>query len=98
MRLYEFAWRRARDGQDLDTSIVEGLGRARDEIERAFERAVHRGLSRRLFALDAALGLSASNFVRAWFKITSADAARRRDEGRALSPSFSEYDDERIAS
>lgn len=97
MRLYEFAWRRARDGQDLDVSIVEGLGDARTEIERSFERAVHRGLSRRLFALDSALGLSASNFVRAWFKVASADAARRRDGGRALSPSFDEFD-ERIAS
>jgi hypothetical protein len=97
MRLYEFAWRRARDGQDLDVSILEGLSDARAEIERAFDRAVHRGLSRRLFPLDSALGLSASNFVRAWFKVASAEAARRRDEGRALSPSFSEYD-ERIAS
>jgi hypothetical protein len=97
MRLYEFAWRRARDGQDLDMIIVEGLGAARAEVERAFERAVHRGLSRRLFPLDSALGLSASNFVRAWFKVARAGAERRRDEGRALSPSFSEFD-ERIAS
>ncbi len=97
MRLYEFAWRRARDGQDLDMIIVEGLSAARAEIERSFERAVHRGLSRRLFPLDAALGLSASNFVRAWFKVTNAEAAERRVEDNLLIPRFSEFD-ERIAS
>lgn len=97
MRLYEFAWRRARDGQDLDMSIVEGLAGARAEIERAFERAVHRGLARRLFPLDAALGLSTSNFVRAWFKVANAEAARRRADGNLLVPHFAELD-ERVAS
>lgn len=96
MRLYEFAWRRARDGQDLDTTIIEGLSGARAEIERSFERAVHRGLSRRLFVLDAALGLSASNFVRAWFKTTNASGARSR-AGKLPAPLFSQLD-QRVAS
>lgn len=69
LRLYEFAWRRARDGQDLETTFVEGLAQARAEIERIFEHALHRELTRRLCTLDAALGLSASNFVRQWFKL-----------------------------
>ncbi len=72
LRLYEFAWRRARDGQDLETTFVEGLDQARAEIERIFERALHRELTRRLCTLDAALGLSASNFVRHWFKLRPA--------------------------
>ena len=69
LRLYEFAWRRARDGQDLDMTLIEGLHGARAEIERAFTRAVQRELTHRLYALDAALGLSASNFVLNWFKL-----------------------------
>jgi hypothetical protein len=97
LRLYEFAWRRARDGQDLDTTIVEGLGGARSEIERAFERAVHRGLARRLFVLDAALGLSASNLIRAWFKLSQASNAASRAAGAALTPLFSDLN-QRIAS
>ncbi|HEX8422658.1 MAG TPA: hypothetical protein VF634_04565, partial [Pyrinomonadaceae bacterium] len=56
LRLYEFAWRRARIGQDLDTTLVEGLDGARREIEHSFERALHRQLSRHLHPLDAALG------------------------------------------
>ncbi|MBA3240781.1 MAG: hypothetical protein H0T60_06090 [Acidobacteria bacterium] len=96
MRLYEFAWRRARDGQDLDTTIVEGLSGARADIERSFERAVHRGLSRRLFVLDAALGLSASNFVRAWFKTKNASGAQSRAD-KLPAPLFSQLD-QRVAS
>jgi hypothetical protein len=75
LRLYEFAWRRARNGQDLDTTLSEGLDAARPEIERSFERAVHRQLSQHLFTLDAALGFSASNFVLDWFKLKHASAA-----------------------
>jgi hypothetical protein len=75
LRLYEFAWRRARGGQDLDIALVEGLDGARLEIARSFERAVHRQLSRHLFPLDAALGLSASNFVLDWFKLANAETA-----------------------
>jgi hypothetical protein len=72
LRLYEFAWRRARDGQDLDTTIIEGLHGARADIERAFERAVRRELAHRLCTLDATLGVSASNFVLNWFKLAHA--------------------------
>lgn len=72
LRLYEFTWRRARDGQDLDTTLVEGLGDAQAQIERAFTRAVQRVLARHLAALDAALGLSASTFVRNWFRLRPA--------------------------
>jgi hypothetical protein len=72
LRLYEFTWRRARGGQDLDTTLVEGLHAAQAQIERAFDRAVHRELTRHLFALDTALGLSATNFVRRWFKLKAA--------------------------
>ncbi|HEV2882724.1 MAG TPA: hypothetical protein VGX24_15720 [Pyrinomonadaceae bacterium] len=78
LRLYEFAWRRARGGQDLDTTLIEGLDGARREIEHSFERALHRQLSRQLFSLDAALGFSASNFVLDWFKLTHADGAGQR--------------------
>ncbi len=69
LRLYEFTWRRARDGQDLDTTIIEGLSGAEAEIERAFARALHRELSHQLFPLNAALGFSASDFVLNWFKL-----------------------------
>jgi hypothetical protein len=72
MRLYEFAWRRARDAQDMATTLVEGLGEARLQIERAFRGAAHRELSRHLFTLDAALGFSAADFVLGWFASTKA--------------------------
>ena len=75
LRLYEFIWRRARDGQDLDATLVEGLAGAQAEIARAFERAVRRELSRRLFTLDPAFGLSASSFVLNWFRLRRAPAA-----------------------
>lgn len=96
LRLYEFAWRRARDGEDLDITLVEGLDAAPAEIERAFERTVHKELSRRLFAVDAALGFNASNFVLDWFKLASAASAPGASAGLAL-PFFSDLD-RRIAS
>lgn len=76
LRLYEFAWRRARDGQDLMMTIVEGLEGARAQVERAFGAAVRRELSRNLFALDASLGFSASSFVLNWFKLAKDSAAK----------------------
>ncbi|HJR07873.1 MAG TPA: hypothetical protein VJ842_11470 [Pyrinomonadaceae bacterium] len=101
LRLYEFAWRRARGGQDLDIALVEGLEGARTEIARSFERAVHRQLSRHLFPLDAALGLSASNFVLDWFKLknaTAADAEGRSDDAsNVLVPFFPDIN-QRVAS
>jgi hypothetical protein len=75
LRLYEFAWRRGRDGQDLGITLVEGTAAARAEIERAFETALRRELSRQLFTLNAALGLDASDFVLDWFKLSNAPAA-----------------------
>jgi hypothetical protein len=83
LRLYEFAWRRARDGRDLGVTLVEGLGAARAQIERAFESAARRELSRNLFALDAALGFSASGFVLDWFKLLKASRAKREAEAAA---------------
>ncbi len=84
MRLYEFAWRRARGGRDLSTTVVEGLEGAREQMGRAFETAVRRELSRSLFALDAALGFSAVGFVLEWFRSQKAHAAREwSEEGRA---------------
>lgn len=84
LRLYEFAWRRARDGQDLGVTLVEGAAAARAEIERAFETALRRELSRQLFTLGPALGLDASDFILDWFKLSaaSAGAARPTDEAR----------------
>jgi hypothetical protein len=67
LRLYEFTWRRARDGQDTAVTLVEGLGEARRQIERSFRAAVRRELSRHLFTLDAALGFAAADFVLDWF-------------------------------
>jgi hypothetical protein len=93
LRLYEYAWRRARDGEDLDITFAEGIDAARAEIEHAFERAVHHELSRRLFSLDAALGLGASNLVIDWFKLAG---AKDRQAG-ALMPLFTEFD-QRVAS
>lgn len=82
LRLYEFAWRRARSGRDLDTTIVEGLDMARAQIERPFERAVLRELARALFTLDAALGFNAAAFVLDWFRTAKAhdNAARHAGE------------------
>jgi hypothetical protein len=96
LRLYEFAWRRARDGRDLDITLVEGLDAARAEIERAFGRAVHRELARRLFPLDAPLGFNASNFVLDWFKLATAPGARG-DASVALMPLFNDLN-QRVAS
>jgi hypothetical protein len=93
MRLYEFVWRRARDGEDLDTTLVEGLTNARAEIEHGFERAIRRELARRLFTLDAALGFNASDFVLDWFKLTKAAGA----SSGALTTLFSDLD-QRVAS
>jgi hypothetical protein len=76
LRLYEFAWRRARGGRDLDTTIVEGLDAARAEVERAFARAARRELARALFPLDAALGFPASGFVLEWFRAGAAHSGR----------------------
>jgi hypothetical protein len=76
LRLYEFAWRRARGGRDLDTTVVEGLDTARAEFERAFTRAVRRELSRALFPLDAALGLPAAAFALEWFRAAKSHAGR----------------------
>ena len=80
LRLYEFAWRRARGGRDLQTTVVEGLDGAREQIGRAFETAVRRELSRALFPLDAALGFSAVGFVLEWFRSGRSEAARARRE------------------
>jgi hypothetical protein len=96
LRLYEFAWRRARNGQDLDTALIEGLDGARAEIERSFERAVHRQLSQHLFTLDAALGFSTSNFVLDWFKLKHASGAQSNAAG-VLVPLFPTLD-QRVAS
>ncbi|HEX8149761.1 MAG TPA: hypothetical protein VF591_21455 [Pyrinomonadaceae bacterium] len=68
MRLLEFAWRRARGGRDLDTTVVEGLDAARAQVGQAFSRAARRELSRALFPLDAALGFTAAGFVLEWFR------------------------------
>ena len=80
LRLYEFAWRRARGGRDLHTTVVEGLDGAREQMGRAFETAVRRELSRALFPLDAALGFPAAGFVLEWFRSAKSDAARARRE------------------
>jgi hypothetical protein len=96
LRLYEFAWRRARGGQDLDTTLIEGLEGAHREIERSFERALHRQLSRHLFPLDAALGFSASDFVLDWFKLANAGGAGTR-ASNVLVPLFPDMD-RRVAS
>jgi hypothetical protein len=78
MRLYEFAWRAARGGHDLGTTLVEGLDGARAQIEHAFEAAVRRELARSLFPLDAAAGFSASRFVLGWFRSAKSAGAERR--------------------
>ena len=83
LRLYEFAWRRARAERELDLTLIKGLGGARALIEQAFERAARRELSRHLFTLDAALGFGTGNFVLNWFKSMKA-AAQRKPEVRAL--------------
>ena len=78
MRLYEFAWRSARGGRDLGTTLVEDLGGARAQIEHSFEAAVRRELARNLFPLDAAAGFSASRFVLGWFRSAKGSGAERR--------------------
>jgi hypothetical protein len=80
LRLYEFAWRRARGGRDLHTTVVEGLDGAREQMGSAFETAVRRELSRALFPLDAALGFSAVGFVLEWFRSARSEAERARRE------------------
>jgi hypothetical protein len=93
LRLYEFAWRRARDRADLDITIAEGIDSAQAEIARAFERAVRRELARRLFTLDSSLGFGASDFVLGWFRLNKTSAATTA----ALAPRFADLG-ERVAS
>jgi hypothetical protein len=80
----------------LDITLVEGLAAARAEIERAFGRAVHRELARRLFMLDAPLGFNASNFVLDRFRLMAADGAKDGAAG-ALMPLFTDLN-QRVAS
>ncbi|HLM55876.1 MAG TPA: hypothetical protein VK422_07065 [Pyrinomonadaceae bacterium] len=89
LRLYEFAWRRARAGHDLATTVVEGLGGAREQFERAFRGAARRELSRALHTLDRALGFSATAFVLDWFRLAK---AARASEGEAAAAPFVELD------
>ena len=96
MRLYEFAWRRARAGRDLGAVVVEGLGAARAQIERAFQAAVRRELARSLHTLDAALGFSAGAFVLDWFRLSLSLGEGEGDAGRRGQP-FARLD-ERVAS
>jgi hypothetical protein len=96
MRLYEFAWRRARAGRDLGTVVVEGLGAAREQIERAFQAAVRRELSRSLHTLDGALGFSSSAFVLDWFRLSRARVGG--EDGAGVREPLSERLDERVAS
>lgn len=97
LRLYEFAWRRARGGHDLDTALIEGLETAHAEIKRSFERALYHQLSRQLFTLDRALGFSASNFVLDWFKLKQTTGADKHQPANVLMPRFTKLD-QRIAS
>ena len=69
MRLYEYAWRRARDGKDVEVSIISEPDKLRHDLEKALERVSLRTLARDLFALDAVLGTSANRFVLATFKL-----------------------------
>lgn len=80
LRLYEFAWRRARSGRDLSATVVEGLEGARAEIGRAFETAARRELARALYALDAALGFGAADFVLDWFRAAKSRAERAESQ------------------
>ena len=79
MRLYEYAWRRARDGNDVDVCLIEGSDDLRRRIEGEFERALSRTLARDLFALDRSLGMSATRFVMAAFKLRRESAAKRQN-------------------
>ncbi|HEV7891989.1 MAG TPA: hypothetical protein VGP08_15195 [Pyrinomonadaceae bacterium] len=92
MRLYEFAWRRARDAQDMATTLIEGLDDARLQIERAFRGAARRELSRHLFTLDAALGFSAADFVLGWF--ASAKTAGEWSRGQTVGGARIDHDAE----
>ena len=86
MRLYEFTWRRARDGHDTATTLAEDLGEARRQIERAFRAAVRRELSRHLFTLDEALGFSAAGFVLDWFANAKASDSESEPHARDAAP------------
>jgi hypothetical protein len=68
MRLYEFSWRRARDGRDLGVTVLEGLARAEAEIGRALDAAARRKLARELSTLDAAFGMNVTQLLLARFK------------------------------
>ncbi|HEX7176182.1 MAG TPA: hypothetical protein VF240_13050 [Pyrinomonadaceae bacterium] len=82
MRLYEYAWRRAREGRDVDVAVGEGAAGARSCIEGVFERAVGGRLARDLCALDDALGMNASRLVLTKFKMRREQAGARRAETR----------------
>ena len=85
LRVYEYAWRRARAGRDLSVLILEGIGGAEGEIERAFARAVKRRLTTSLFPLDACLGTSAGQLVINMFKLKR-ESRKSGTGGNPLSP------------
>lgn len=69
MRLYEYAWRRAREGKDVEVTIIGNPATLSTDLERALERVSLRSLARDLFALDASLGISANRLVMTTFKL-----------------------------
>lgn len=69
MRLYEYAFRRARDGKDMDVLLLEGLNGAQTQIERSFKLVEYRMLGRVLSFLDHSLGMSASRLVIEKFRL-----------------------------
>jgi hypothetical protein len=75
VRLREHARRRAREGQEIEIILVEGMEAAGAELQHAFERVSHRSLSAALCQLDGSLGLSVGHLIATRFRLAQKGAA-----------------------
>ena len=75
VRLREHARRRAREGQEIEIILVEGMEAAGAELQHAFERVSHRALADALCQLDGSLGLSVGHLIATRFRLAQKGAA-----------------------
>ena len=69
-RLREHQKRRARTGDELGLTVVEGVDAAAGELRHALERVTRKSLASELSELDLSMGMSAGHFVATRFRLT----------------------------
>jgi hypothetical protein len=88
VRLLDYARRRARDGNDIELSVVEGASAAAPELRNAFEKVSQKVVAEQLSDLNDDLGINVNSLINARFllleergrdglQILSADLASR---------------------